>query len=107
MALHRVLVAKEHSVSHLICDISGIAKSTVNITFSSKGRAVGIVMMDSNGKGRACLYYVAGLSRTAYRIAGAENTPTWSDDGTTITFTSADWNNVIVITADDAAISFT
>lgn len=94
------------SVSHLLCDISGTAKNTVSITFSSQGRAVGLVMMDSNGKGRACLYYVSGLARTAYRIAGAENTPTWSEDGRTITFPSADWNNVTVITGDDATLSF-
>ena len=63
-------------------------------------------MMDSNGKGMACLYFVSGLARTAYKVAGSENTPTWSDDGKTITFPSADWNKVVVITADDATLSF-
>lgn len=95
------------SASHLICDISGTAKNTVSITFSSRGRAVGLIMMDSNGKGRACLYYVSGYSKMAHLIAGAENNPTWSQDGRTVTFTSADWNNVTVITADHATLSFT
>lgn len=94
------------SVSHILSEISGTAKNTVSIKFSSKGRAVGLVMMDSNGKGRACLYYVSGLTKIAYRIAGAENTPTWNSDGTTITFPSADWNNVTVITGDSATLSF-
>ena len=96
----------DDSVSHLICDISANKQDTVSVTFTGIGRAVGLVMMDANGKGKDCLYYVSGLTRTAYRIAGAENTPTWSDDGNTITFPSADWNNVIVITADDATLSF-
>lgn len=94
------------SVSHLICDISGNAKNTASITFSTRGRAVGLVMMDSNGKGKSCLYFVSGYAKTAYLIAGVENTPTWSTDGRTITFQSTDWNKVTVITADYATLSF-
>lgn len=81
-------------------------ENTVSITFGSQNRAVAIVMMDSNGKGRACLYFVSGAGKVAYKIAGSDNEPTWSSDGKTIVFPSADWNSVTVISANDATLSF-
>ena len=94
------------SVSQLIFSNSRQSEKTVSITFPGQNRAVGLVMMDSNGKGRECLYFVSGITRTAYRVAGAENTPTWSDDGKTVTFPSADWNSVVVISTNEATLSF-
>ncbi len=81
-------------------------ENTVSITFASPSRAVALVMMDSNGKGRACLYFVSGIGEVAYKVAGSDNKPTWSRDGKTIVFPSADWNSVTVISANEATLSF-
>lgn len=82
---------------------------TVSIAFSSATRAVALVMMDCNGKGKACLYclyFVSGISKSAILLAGNSNEPSWSDDGATITLNSTDWNNVTVISAGEPTISF-
>lgn len=79
---------------------------TVSIAFSSANRAVALVMMDCNGKGKACLYFVSGISKSAILLAGNGNEPSWSDDGATITLNSTDWNNVAVISAGEPTISF-
>lgn len=94
------------SVSHLVFGNSRQLENTVSITFASQGRAVGLVMMDSNGKGGACLYFVSGVGKVAYKVAGSDNEPTWSSDGKTIVFPSADWNSVTVISTNDATLSF-
>ena len=96
----------EHSVSHLVFDNSRQLENTVSITFASQNRAVALVMMDSNGKGRACLYFVSGISKSAILLAGNSNEPSWSDDGATLTLGSTDWNNVTVISAGEPTISF-
>lgn len=87
-------------------DNSRQLENTVSITFASQNRAVALVMMDSNGKGRACLYFVSGVGKVAYKVAGSDNEPTWSGDGKTIVFPSADWNSVTVISTNDATLSF-
>lgn len=79
---------------------------TVSIAFSSANRAVALVMMDCNGKGKACLYFVSGISKLAILLAGNDNEPSWSDNGATITLNSTDWNNVTVISAGEPTISF-
>lgn len=79
---------------------------TVSIAFSSATRAVALVMMDCNGKGKAGLYFVSGISKSAILLAGNSNNPSWSDDGATLTFNSTDWNNVTVISAGEPTISF-
>lgn len=79
---------------------------TVSIAFSSATRAVALVMMDGNGKGKACLYFVSGISKSAILLAGNSNEPSWSDDGATLTLSSTDWNNVIVISAGEPTFSF-
>ena len=93
------------SVSLLSHDISRDS-GTVSIAFSSANRAVALVMMDCNGKGKACLYFVSGISKSAILLAGNNNEPSWSDDGATLTINSTDWNNVIVISAGGPTISF-
>ena len=79
---------------------------TVSIAFSAANRAVALVMMDCNGKGKACLYFVSGISKSAILLAGNGNEPSWSDDGATLTLNSTDWNNVTVISAGEPTISF-
>lgn len=79
---------------------------TVSIAFSSANRAVALVMMDCNGKGKACLYFVSGISKSAILLAGNDNEPSWSDDGATLTLNSTDWNNVTVISAGEPTILF-
>ena len=79
---------------------------TVSIAFSSANRAVTLIMMDCNGKGKACLYFVSGISKSAILLAGNDNAPSWSDDGATITLNSTDWNNITVISAGEPTISF-
>ena len=93
------------SVSLLSHDMSRDS-GTVSIAFSSANRAVALVMMDCNGKGKACLYFVSGISKSAILLAGNNNEPSWSDDGATLTINSTDWNNVIVISAGEPTISF-
>lgn len=93
------------SVSQLSYGMSK-GSGTVSIAFSSATRAVALVMMDCNGKGKACLYFVSGISKSAILLAGNSNEPSWSDDGATLTLNSTDWNNVIVISAGEPIISF-
>lgn len=93
------------SVSLLSHDMSRDS-GTVSIAFSSATRAVALVMMDCNGKGRACLYFVSGISKSAILLAGNGNEPSWSDDGANLTLNSTDWNNVTVISAGEPTISF-
>ena len=93
------------SVSLLSHDMSRDS-GTVSIAFSSANRAVALVMMDCNGKGKACLYFVSGISKSAILLAGNSNEPSWSDDGATLTLSSTDWNNVTVISAGEPTISF-
>lgn len=86
--------------------ISGKAENTLSVSFVSQQRAVALVMMDGNGKGKACLYFVSGVAKLAVKLAGNDNAPTWSNDGATVTFRSTDWNCVTVISAGEPVISF-
>ena len=94
------------SVSLLTYGISGRAENTLSVSFVSQQRAVALVMMDGNGKGKACLYFVSGVAKLAVKLAGNDNAPTWSNDGATVTFKSTDWNCVTVISAGGPVISF-
>lgn len=104
-AIHTRQLWSGDSVSLLSHDMSR-ENGTVSIAFSSATRAVALVMMDCNGKGKACLYFVSGISKSAILLAGNSNEPSWSDDGATITLNSTDWNNVTVISAGEPTISF-
>ena len=79
------------------------SKGDVTLTFSSAGRAVALIITDGNGRGSSMMY-VSGLSKYINKLAG-DSSPSWSEDGSTLTFKSTDWNNVIVVTGTSVEFS--
>lgn len=74
----------------------------MTLTFSGAGRAVALIIADGNGRGSSMMY-VSGLSKYINKLAG-DNSPSWSEDGSALTFESTDWNNVVVVTG--ASVEF-
>lgn len=79
------------------------SKGDVTLTFSSAGRAVALIITDGNGRGSSMMY-VSGLSKYINKLAG-DSSPSWSEDGSALTFKSTDWNNIIVVTGTSVEFS--
>lgn len=79
------------------------SKGDVTLTFSSARKAVALIITDGNGRGSSMMY-VSGLSKYINKLAG-DNSPSWSEDGSALTFKSTDWNNIIVVTGTSVEFS--
>lgn len=75
----------------------------MTLTFSSAGKAVALIIADGNGRGSSMMY-VSGLSKYINKLVG-DSSPSWSEDGSALTFKSTDWNNIIVVTGTSVEFS--